>query len=858
MTNQPSQPSSKPFKPGDVLQHEGETAGSLSILLKGKVSIHVSLPTERATPAGAVPGKDSSFRLFDLEGNIFLGACALVTDGIYNFTCRASGEGILCSYPVESPSRLFGLARAQKDYSTFIIQSLGVLLEKARDAFSTIDEHSSRLRVMTDNLALFFWILKENHRFELKPVTPLFQRAFERLGQMRKSGFQPPFRFDPSFIEASPAAPGNHDPGVSRPEQADPEDGDRIEVPDPVAYAIRLNKIPQETRKLFFSSDIQVAARHIRDASDSLNSLLSDCRKRFSEVEGLLRELCAESGDSLFSAFLGSSREMASAGQDPKASIEALDYLIARIRETVELIKSRFDHHSPIDLEYIGHEREQLAALLTGSSDGAGAGGESSSFIARMNALPDELRDSASRLLAYSGLDKEFSDSFMSHLNAFRNLKDRFSQTPEAKGTRAEMLGPFRRLFEAVLRRALAEGDQSRLVTMFLRYGFVDEWLLDPEQTLSIFRFAGQGNFTPVPAKASEVASVSPPAVVVFTLREWLQRIFTRQVEPSRNEFDTDYSDVFTELKKQRKVTDHDKPAFDANVDAKLSFELDTQLGTCQKAVFGRPSNFFPMLHQAMITTPLEKAAVSLDRVREALERIQTVDYSAFWREVRFIDPRKVIEKERIMKCVMPDIVVLPTYGSRGIMWQEIGGRDRSLPGRFFLPAFTDENLETLLIRLVGRYRWELTITLMGVAANDPTQPSLTSEYGSYIQLYKKNPNLSDSEKENTRQLVEQSKGVLRDVFTAHYEIWIRNESQGNLRLDKEARGILSRYCPFAKPIREKLANHPAHADLLRLFQGSQSKEARGLEGRYAKFRAAAKGYLPPDLEENLRFFRDL
>ncbi len=51
------------------------------------------------------------------------------------------------------------------------------------------------------------------------------------------------------------------------------------------------------------------------------------------------------------------------------------------------------------------------------------------------------------------------------------------------------------------------------------------------------------------------------------------------------------------------------------------------------------------------------------------------------------------------MMPMVPDFILMPVYGSRAIMWQEITGRVRSTPGRILLPVFTDENLDDLLVK---------------------------------------------------------------------------------------------------------------------------------------------------------------
>ena len=61
-------------------------------------------------------------------------------------------------------------------------------------------------------------------------------------------------------------------------------------------------------------------------------------------------------------------------------------------------------------------------------------------------------------------------------------------------------------------------------------------------------------------------------------------------------------------------------------------------------------------------------------------------------------------------------------------MWQEISGRRRNSKGRFLLPAFLDTDIDAAMVKLFGRFRWELCRTIQGAAWNNIQVKSLTSE----------------------------------------------------------------------------------------------------------------------------------
>ena len=844
MSDTGSRPANHPLEEGEYLYVEGQPIRSLAILVQGRLGFFICPSNEGVASAAAAEGLHSAaahptashaperaYRLFELDRNVFIGAADLVTDGISGCTCLALGQGSILSYPLPDAAAFWQLLNTQKDYGTFVLQSLGLMLSQVRTAILALQERTERMRVLTENLAIRYWSLKALCHLSHRPSTPFFEEALDRFTLLQEAGAAPGPRPDPAFMRT------DHGTSVLEPVPGDAD----APVPDAVAYAIRLNSIPLEVRKSFFGADAHITERHIREAADGFNDLLSRCRSTLSQAESMLSRLYRPAGDCLYEVFSKAALEMATAGQNPEPAVDALEEVIAFLHHLAQLCSESYDHPIPVDLSYVDLMRDQLLVRLRGEDAADGRDTQAKA----LQALPDELKNSTTSLLAYAGIASAQADPFLMNLTAFRNLKDRQSDDPEVRDMRAGMMAPFRALYGTVLQKALADPAPPRSVLMFLRYGYADEWLLPPEQTLKLYRMAG--------IRMQDDAAL--PAV--WHLPDWMRQIRARAVEPSRNTQDMDYQDVFRDKKRKGQLTDKDKPAYEADTDGKLAFELDIQLGTNQKNCHGKPGIFYPVLHTEMITRDPDLAMVTQARIHTAVADILSIDPTAFHREVHFQDPRHVIEKERILKAVAPDVILLPTFGSRAMMWQEISGRSRTTPGRFLLPVMTDENVDTLLLRLVGNFRWELCRTLMGTAWNDVTHPSLTSEYADYLQFYKSNKDLSDDAKERVRSQISKYRGNTRDIFTADYETWIRNESRGSLRLNKVVRKILFRYCPFGKKIRRQLERHPAYADLILSFESTQAREAKSLETRYMRYRAHAGG-LPPDLEENLRLYREL
>src|SRR5699024_7999213 len=149
------------------------------------------------------------------------------------------------------------------------------------------------------------------------------------------------------------------------------------------------------------------------------------------------------------------------------------------------------------------------------------------------------------------------------------------------------------------------------------------------------------------------------------------------------------------------------------------------------------------------------------------------------------------------------------TIGVNSVMWQEIDGKKRDTSGRFLFPIFNEGDLEDMFIKALGRFRFELCRTIQGTAWNNIKEKSLTSEYVDYIQFYRKNRELSEEKREKIKIQIQKARNNMREVFLIDYTLWIKNESQGSIKLNKLAREILSTYCPFGKPIRERIRLQP-------------------------------------------------
>jgi len=360
---------------------------------------------------------------------------------------------------------------------------------------------------------------------------------------------------------------------------------------------------------------------------------------------------------------------------DPSPALDAAVYTFELLRNISSHLEQTYLHDTGIDFIYFEHAHNNSIAALKASNLSTPEESDVLQAISTTG-LPEELIGSAAKILEFSELAEEKATSFLMNLTAFRNLKDKLSSEENARNIRNTITEQYFELYAAVTRKVLRTKDSSRLMKMFLSYGYLDEKLLDPEQTIALYKLAGINH-------ADGIADV-------YFMQEWFEKIAEMEKEPSVDQFGHDYHDTFRELKKRGVLTEKDKQAYEQDKEGRLTFELNNMFKVNHRLCHGQIAMYFPVLHRDLAPHNLVRAHVTPSVIHEKLKRILEIDYAAFHREIHYRDAVSGIEKEIVMMQVVPDFILIPVYGTRAMMWQEISGRVRSSPGRILIPIFRE------------------------------------------------------------------------------------------------------------------------------------------------------------------------
>lgn len=416
-----------------------------------------------------------------------------------------------------------------------------------------------------------------------------------------------------------------------------------------------------------------------------------------------------------------------------------------------------------------------------------------------------EYKDSAAQILKFAGIDDNTASAIISKIKKFASLKEQSSSDDAVRTLRREMNSYFYEIYKAVFFKTLEVERIPDVVWMYLYFGYIDEEL------------AGENNIQPI-----HDAAVNMPfdeECRIFPFYQWLRLIYNGKKDPSINEFSVDYNTMLRQKKREKEITEAQEKALLVDGKKRVIFEIDNMFKSANRMMSTRVTTFVPFFSSQYLSKPIDKTILDFGSIHKTLNVIRTIDYSLFYRQTVFTAPELGIEKEFIQVEVLPDIILMPTIGGRGAMWQEITGAKRTTPGRFILPIIEEEELTKIIINLCGEFRWELCKRIQGARWNDLTERSLTSDYVDYIDTYKKNRDLSQEAKDRIKSALVKHRNSYKEMFTSDYATYIQYESSGAIRHNKAVRFILFNYCPFSKVIREgAIATNPQFTQLIERY----------------------------------------
>ena len=695
-----------------------------------------------------------------------------VLHGKYQSTYTAMEDVAFYAFDVDHKDDLEGILSINKDYNGFFIMSMNRVISELGKLYKDILKHGLGLyNFLTDTFKLYF-------------------ESASKLGYTARK---------PKWVDELKEFESSIAPDLEK-----------------INYYKEGALIPADVIKSYYSHSSIITMYQLEDQIELINQLNEILQDYSGKLFVMSECLINDTDTSLFGLMAAYAIEVTNADGNNLDLIDNMDSIIEEINRTEVFFKNRLGREMKINRKRM---EEAYHLLITGTK-----GKEMSVQTYLKYSMEDaqkiiaELGQSYKQILDYSGMDPDIAKKSQDVMLDFVNLRDRLSMDDNARKIRKQLTDQHYEIYKKVFLKAYKDKNVPRVIDMFLKYGYADERLLDNEQLLSLYFLEEEddsGN------------------IYVYNMKEWLKLIYEGKKEPSKNEFDLEYNEMISSLKNKGKITDKQAKEYATDMERKLDYEINNMFRYNNRTTNGQISTFAPVLHKDMMYGQPDKSYVKPSVMKEAINKLMEIDYSVFDRETLYVNKEKNIEKEYIVERVFPDIVLMPTLGINGVMWQEITGKKRNSPGRFLFPIFCETNLFLNLVKVCGRFRWEMCRTIEGTAWNDIKVKSLTSEYSDYLQFYRKNRELSEERREKLKLQIQKGRNNSREIFVIDYEAWVNYESKGAIKLNKPVREIMATYCPFAKKLRDKFTIQPVFEEAYARFIRTRLKKVRETEGRH-------------------------
>ncbi|SFT50545.1 hypothetical protein SAMN02910356_00846 [Selenomonas sp. GACV-9] len=450
------------------------------------------------------------------------------------------------------------------------------------------------------------------------------------------------------------------------------------------------------------------------------------------------------------------------------------------------------------------------------------------------------IQNALEMILAFSGVDSDVADTFRKDIQTFTAMEDRWAKSDEMRRLRMSIADGFYKIYEAAFFKSMETPHIPAEVRMFFLFGFVDETLAGKANTEFLYRTA--------------VGWEDDPEGQILSLYGWLEKIYHGQAVPSKNEFDNDWTESLREEVRTGALSQQDADELQNDTRAMVSFEIHNMVTSANKATYGRLASFVPVFNAQDVVRPLEKSLSSPAVVRESFNKVIDIDFGCFYRPTLASFPDFKIPHFVYNVEVKPYVILMPNFGSRALMWQEIEGMRRVTPAHMMLSIFHSEELDEAIVHLCALFRWEMCRRIQGVRYADVSEPSLTSEYTNYLQFYRKNGYLSSDIKDRIKLSLQKARNDYKTVFVADYEKYIQSEAYGMPKLNKIAREILFKYCTFSQKFRADRGTSPQYQPLMGRWTVAHNARTHNLDLTLRKVQRMNPDAVPAELLSEIKF----
>jgi hypothetical protein len=800
------------LKSGDVLFAQGESPSSLFMLQNGTLEILSTSHEYNGLDRGIVLSK--SRRVGQLSGKTFLSGFNNNLNGPYLKSVRAVTPVSISRQPLPRGG-INGIADSDSAQAVIILKYLYNNINAVAGLMARYMKLYQTACVITDNMALMYRAMSETNATER-----LHASADDLHKKFLSKGGRLPGQFDARFLITDNSA--FLDKKYALPEAVG--DQANIKLDD---FIIRTLQLDQAVVVSMFKADPSMAASMYENLCEKFMGAFDRIEKICNYIDKELSLLLGDS-DSWASYLMdgGGILEWERSGKCPKDFVKGYLSLLVKVNGLYE--------------ELLGRKMTALFPSIRRIHDYYTSGAPAGAADAGKTRAPalistGALNKSIQQIFEFCLVQKDFKTRFLKLLNEFKNTKNPFNTETEGRKLRRHITALYWDLYKQAYARSKGESAVPRPVQMMLNFGFLDEGLLEEQQVADLVELS----------RLREKSRDIP----VLLETEFLSTIGAGQVEPSITEMGLTYQSYLEEQEKHKSRKEREKELKTDESTDKVMYEIGQRLATTAAICSGSTATAFPILTSLMVRGNLKQIYTSKQKIESITKEIRNLDFSVFYREtvLKIGDAREIIEEE-----VIPFFILLPIFGTRTLLWQDMTGTNKRSRGRIVVPIFFIGDLVRSLVHTFASFRWELNRDVKGAMWADPIDGGLTGEYFDYINSYKKLSKLSVEAKDRIDEKFRSIRNN-RDRFADDYIHWVLYEKDGIMKLNNVVREIFFKHIPFRKEIREKLEAMPAFAQNATRYKNVHKKEVEAYERRFKKYQDD-QGRYPEEISKFFNF----
>ncbi|MBQ9390916.1 MAG: hypothetical protein IJU02_01875 [Lachnospiraceae bacterium] len=260
-------------------------------------------------------------------------------------------------------------------------------------------------------------------------------------------------------------------------------------------------------------------------------------------------------------------------------------------------------------------------------------------------------------ILDYSGFIGEEKEKYLKDFTEYSKCYTKIQRDKEANKLRKQINNEFYEIYKKCFFRAVNDRNIPATIEMYLNFGYVDGAFLEEEKINGLFSIT-----THMELVSSEH---------VYTIFNWLKAVYRGDKEPSKNEFDLDFEHYLIEEYKQGNIKKEEIDKIKAKPEERVIFEIDNMFKTVNRLTYGNISSFNAILNDSDMFNDPGSMLISRNKLYEAVNQIRGVDFSAYYRPIYANNLPELFQHETLMQEILPDIILMPNAGSKGMMWQE-------------------------------------------------------------------------------------------------------------------------------------------------------------------------------------------